>query len=49
MATFDDNHPKIIELAFSFPESVPSVHFSETVNFRVPQPDWQNPFLTLPS
>ena len=26
---------------------IPSVHSSDTVNFRVPSPDWSHPFLTM--
>ena len=26
---------------------IPSVHSSDTDNFRVPSPDWQHPFLTV--
>ena len=26
---------------------IPSVHSSDTVNFRVPSPDWPHPFLTM--
>ena len=25
---------------------IPSVHSLDTINFRVPSPDWPNPFLT---
>ena len=27
---------------------IPSVHSSDTVNFRVPRPDWPHSFLTMP-
>ena len=54
MAIFALAHPKIIDSTFSFPELVPawknhfipSVHFWDTVSFRVPWPDRPHPFLT---
>ena len=55
MAIFDHAHPNIIESTFSFTEFVPacknqfipSVHFGDTVNFRIPSPNWPHPFLTM--
>ena len=53
MAIFDQAHPKINDSTFSFPEFVPackkSVYFSDTVNFRVPWPDWPHSFFTIPT
>ena len=28
---------------------IPSVHSSDTINFRVQRPDWPHPFLNLPN
>ena len=57
MPIFDHAHPKTIEITFSFPELhqhtknqfISSIHSWDTVNFRVLQPEWQHPFLTIPS
>ena len=53
--TFVYAHPKKLLSAFNFCESestckelvIPSVHSSDTVSFRVPSPDWPNPFLKM--
>ena len=54
---FDHAHPKMIEIIFTFPEFhqyaktrfIPSIHSWDTVNFRVPWPDWPHTFLTTPT
>ena len=53
---FDHAHPKYFWSAFNFWWSsinmqkislyISSCHSSDTVNFRVPSPNWPNPFLT---
>ena len=51
-SSFDYAKPKIFWSAFNFCESaknqfIPSVHSSNTVNFKVTLHDWSHPFLTM--
>ena len=54
----DHAHRKKFSSAFNFlwicinmqkNQFFPSVHLSDTVNYRVPSPDWPHPFLTIPT
>ena len=54
---FDYAHQKIFDQLLIFVnlyqhaknQFIPSVHSSDTVNFKVPSHDWPHPFLTMPT
>ena len=42
-------HDSLLILEYVKNQFIPSAHFWDTVNFRVPWPDWSHPFLNMPT